>query len=147
MPAPAPVPDSQDRLSYSQACQLLACESVRSAYLVDAVHTAVHRVNEAQQRSYASMLRALFHAVAEDRATFTLYEGRAALGVLRYGWDPEGEEALPRLDALEARVKDLARWSAPLKPLMDEALAKMRAQVWRRVDFQAEPVGLASRQR
>ncbi len=138
-----PAPDLSDRLSYSQACHILACESVRSAYLVDAVHSAVHRVNETQQRPYASMLRALFHAVTEDRATFTLYEGRKALGVLRYSWEPDGEEALPALEALESRTAHLERWSLPLKPLMDEALAKMRAQVWRRVDFEAQPAGCA----
>lgn len=123
-------------LSFIEATDILDQTEVRRAYLVDAVTVGLHMVNETEQRSYPTMLRALFTTVHDNKVYFGLFEGERRLALMLYSYAPDVESApvLEETDESHYRLGASAL-TRRLQPVFDHVLGKMEQQIWAKVEF------------
>jgi hypothetical protein len=123
-------------LSFIEATDILDQTEVRRAYLVDAVTVGLHMVNETEQRSYPSMLRALFTTIHDDKVYFVLFEGERRMSLMVYSYAPDVQSA-PVLEETDEGHCSLGTSAVTrrLQPVFDHVLAKMEQQIWAKVEF------------
>lgn len=136
MNAPIHRPIETPSLSFVEASDILDQSEVRRAYLIDAVTVGLHMVNETEQRSYPTMLRALFTTVHDNKVFFGLFEGERRLALMHYSYAPEIESAPVLQEADEShQLLGASALTRRLQPVFDHVLGKMEQQVWSKVRF------------